>query len=309
MIAIMRREEESDMGGYIELLRESAREVKNCACMGLDPRLSALPYDSGNVRSDLNAYFQELFRRMNLAGSIPAAFKPNIGYYQALDRPREEDFSGSLALADVLELIENFFPGIPVILDSKRGDIARSSENYAIEAFDVWQSSAVTVSPYMGSDSVEPFLSHLPGEKGVYVLDRTSNPGGKDFQNLMVIDKVDEKELYPLYMSVAHHIVAWSSRHPGIGAVVGATNLAELEDIAGYYGDKDIPLLIPGVGSQGGSATETLATLRKVGYPVELARINSSSGLTHPWKEGPAPEDWLDRCITNLSRLLTDTAV
>lgn len=297
------------MSTYIELLRESASEVKNCTCMGLDPQLSALPYDSGDVRADLNAYFQELFRRMSLAGTIPAAFKPNIGYYQCLDHPREEDFSGSLVLVDVLELVENFFPGVPVILDSKRGDIARSSANYAVEAFDCWNASAVTVSPYMGSDSVVPFLSHVPGEKGVYVLNRTSNPGGRDFQNLDVLDKVDEKDLYPLYMSVAHHIVAWSSQCPGIGAVVGATSLAELEAIAAYYSDKEIPLLIPGVGSQGGSATETMAVLRKVGYPVELARINSSSGLTHPWKKGPAPEDWLDQCAKSIAQIISDTAV
>lgn len=129
---------------------------------------------------------------MSLAGLVPAAFKPNLGYYQCLDHPRDEDFSGSSALADVLDMLESFFPGIPVILDSKRGDIARSSMNYAKEAFEAWQSDAVTVAPYMGSDSVEPFIS-FPEKGGAYLLNRTSNPGGRDLQNLLVV-KEDEKK-------------------------------------------------------------------------------------------------------------------
>ncbi len=297
------------MSTYLDTLRESALDVRNCTCMGLDPQIDVLPYATGNVRNDLNATFQELFRRMSLAGTIPAAFKPNIGYYQALDKPRDEDFSGSLALVDVLELVENFFPGIPVILDSKRGDIARSSLNYAQEAFEGWGANAVTVSPYMGNDSVMPFLKCGNGEKGVYVLDRTSNPGGSDFQNLTVIDSHDEHESYPLYMSVAHAIVRWNRECPTAGAVVGATSQEELSAIAAYYGDKSIPMLIPGVGSQGASAAATMDILRKANYPVELARINSSSALTHPWKKGPAPEDWLDMCIANIALMLTETAV
>jgi orotidine-5'-phosphate decarboxylase len=243
---------------------------------------------------------------MSLSGLIPSAFKPNIGYYQSLDRPRDEDFSGSLALVDVMDMVENFFPGIPVILDSKRGDIARSSLNYAMEAFDCWQSDAVTVAPYMGSDSITPFASHVPGEKGIYILNRTSNPGGKDFQNLMVSANGAS---VPLYMEVARKIASLREEFEGLGAVVGATNMAELTKIATYYADKKIPLLIPGVGSQGGSASEVMAVLRDVGYPVQLARINSSSALTHPWKKGPAPEDWLELCEANLRTMIEETAL
>ena len=139
---------------YIDRLRESAKEAGNIVCMGLDPVLSVLPESEAPVRERIGSYFSELFRRMRLEGISPSAFKPNIGYYQSLDDPRSEDFSGSLALVDVLELLETYFPSIPVILDSKRGDIAKSSENYAREAFDCWKADAVTVSPYMGSDSV-----------------------------------------------------------------------------------------------------------------------------------------------------------
>lgn len=291
---------------FIEKLEESARLVGNTTCMGLDPQLALLPEKSDDIRTDLNGFFQVLFRRMSLSGLIPSAFKPNIGYYQSLDRPRDEDFSGSLALADILDMVENFFPGIPVILDSKRGDIARSSLNYAMEAFDCWQSDAVTVAPYMGTDSITPFANHVPGEKGVYILNRTSNPGGKDFQNLLVSSNGSS---VPLYMEVAKKVASLRTEFEGIGAVVGATNMSELTKIAAYYADKQIPLLVPGVGSQGGSAIEVMTTLREVGYPISLARINSSSALTHPWKKGAAPEDWLELCEANLRTMIEETAL
>ncbi len=285
---------------YIQKLEASADEVKNIACMGLDPKLEVLPESDANIRERLNEYFYTLFRRMNLSGLIPSAFKPNIGYYQALDKPRDENFDGSLALNDILDLLDNFFPTIPVILDSKRGDIARSSLNYAIEAFDCWNCDATTVSPYMGTDSVSPFQVQ---DKGLYVLNRTSNPGGKDLQNLICDNETS------LYLKVSEKIVEWSKKEIGIGAVVGATSMKELSDIAKYYSDKQIPMLIPGVGSQGGSATEVINSLKEANYPLYLARINSSSGLTHPWKKGVAPEDWLELCMKQIKDLLEETTI
>lgn len=285
---------------YIDILRKSAEETNNIVCMGLDPQIEALPGE-GSARERINQFFDELFHRMRLEGVTPAAFKPNIGYYSALDNPREDDFSGSQALCDVLDMLDGFFPSIPVILDSKRGDIARSSLNYAIEAFDKWGASATTISPYMGTDSILPFAHE---DKGVYILNRTSNPGGAVLQNLHIIDPIDEKEIYPLYISVAHLIASLAKDHPGLGAVVGATNILELKDIARYYASKEIPMLIPGVGSQGGSAEEVMAALRGEGYDVRLARINSSSALTHPWKKAPVPENYLDLCLTNIKNLV-----
>ncbi len=291
---------------YSEKLRASASQVGNITCMGLDPQVETLPFQDNDIRTNLNQFFQVLFRRMVLAGLIPSAFKPNIGYYQALDRPRDEDFSGSLALADVMDMVENFFPGIPIILDSKRGDIARSSLNYANEAFTAWGSDAVTVAPYMGHDSVKPFIDHTPLEKGVYVLNRTSNPGGKDLQNLEVHTG---EETILLYQEVARQIISYNSGTGSVGAVVGATNMEELKALASLYAESSAPLLIPGVGSQGGDAPSVMAALRQSGYPVELARINSSSALTHPWKKGEAPEDWLEMCEASLRKLLEETKV
>src|SRR5690554_3213401 len=297
------------MRGYREQLRASAHQAGNCACMGLDPQWDVLPVRTGMIREDLRSFFSTLFEAMVERSLSPAAFKPNIGYYHALDNPREGAFDGSLALADVLDLLETHFPGIPVILDSKRGDIARSSTNYAHEAFDIWRCSAVTASPYMGTDSVTPFDEHHEGSRGIYLLNRTSNPGAKDLQGLIVVDEVDEKELYPLFMAVAHRIGRWAEKIDGIGAVVGATNLDELREIAQYHGQRSIPLLIPGVGSQGASAAMTMKAPREVSYPVQLARINSSSALTQPWKKAPAPDRWLDRCLTNIRNLCKETAL
>lgn len=291
---------------YIDKLRQSSKEAGNVVCMGLDPVLSVLPASDAAVRERISEYFAAIFHRMRLEGVSPAAFKPNIGYYACLDNPREEEFQGSLALADTLDLLENYFPGVPVILDSKRGDIARSSGNYAVEAFDCWKADAVTVSPYMGTDSVMPFAAE---GKGIYVLNRTSNPGAADLQNMLTLDAVDEKELYPMYIAVAHLISRWAQEHPGTGAVVGATSMKELGEIAAYYADREIPMLIPGVGSQGGSGTDVMAALRNAGYPAELARINSSSGLTHPWKKGAAPEDWLDQVMASIHSLFAEVAL
>lgn len=280
---------------YNDILLESVKMSGNITCMGLDPKLEVLPEGM-----ELTQYFQTLFNEMVKRNLIPAAFKPNIGYYQSLDAPREGNYKGSIALSKVLDMLDQLFPGIPVILDSKRGDIARSSLNYKIEAFDCWKTEAVTVSPYMGTDSVSPF--QVEG-KGIYVLNRTSNPGGKDLQNLMTDDGL------PLYLKVSQKIVEWSEGNKGLGAVVGATSMKELADISSFYSTKEIPMLIPGVGSQGGSATDVINALNETGYPLYLARINSSSGLTHPWKKGVAPKNWLELCMSSISKLLKETKV
>ena len=290
---------------YADYLIQSAEYSGNVTCMGLGAVLDCLPSDGG-FRDRVNGFFEKLFRRMKLEGVSPAAFKPNIGYYVINDRPRDENFEGSMALADVLDMLSSFFPSVPVILDSKRGDIAKSSLNYAIEAFDSWQADAVTVSPYMGDDSVLPFAFE---NKGVYILNRTSNPGGKTLQNMLAIDRIEGHEHYPFYIAVAHLIASWANEHEGIGAVVGATNMDELKDIVRYYAGKVVPVLIPGVGSQGGSAEAVMDALRQASYDVRLARINSSSGLTHPWKKGPAPEDWLDQCMAGIKDLVSRTRV
>ena len=291
---------------YKDTLIKSAERAGNVVCMGLDPQLDVMPYKELGTAERITRFFDTLFSRMAADGIKVAAFKPNIGYYSKLDMPRKKDFPGSVALAGVMDLIDRYFPSTPVILDSKRGDIARSSANYAEEAFRSWNADAVTVSPFMGSDSVLPFAKD---GKGMYVLNRTSNPGGADLQNRAMIDPVDEHVVYPLYIAVSHMIVAWADKHEGIGAVVGATNMKEFADIAKYFADKNIPMLIPGVGSQGGSASDVIHVMDEVGYDKRLSRINSSSGLTHPWKKGEAPETWLEMCISSIKALIKEATL
>ena len=291
---------------YIDILIESAEKSGNNICMGLDPIQDVLPFKELNVAERITKYFDTLFSKMVDEKLSPAAFKPNLGYYAALDRPRERKFDGSIALSHVMDALESYFPGIPVILDSKRGDIARSSGNYAKEAFDSWKADAVTVSPYMGSDSVLPFAFE---GKGMYVLNRTSNPGGAEIQNRSMLDSVDEHDVYPLYIAVSHAIVIWAEQHKGTGAVVGATNMREFADIAKYFSGKEIPMLIPGVGSQGGSASDVMSAMAEVSYDKRLARINSSSGLTHPWKKGDAPSGWLEMCISSIRALIREASL
>jgi orotidine-5'-phosphate decarboxylase len=288
-----------DRTDYAAMLMEGAAAGRSIVCMGLDPVPEYLPVKSGNLRSDIGTFFGRITAEMKRRGIAPGAFKPNIGYYQALDSPLEGDFSGSSALADLFGLLRSEFPDVPVILDAKRGDIARSSANYAEEAFTCWRADAVTVSAYMGSDSIEPFTA---AGKGVYVLVRTSNPGASDLQDLLL-----EQQEEPLYLAVARWTAAWARRFPGTGAVAGATSLAELGRIAAIFAPEGIPLLIPGVGSQGGSGEQTVRVLREAGYNPLLARINSSSGITHPWKDKPAPRDWAAQAADNLAALTRET--
>ncbi|MGP1439010.1 MAG: orotidine-5'-phosphate decarboxylase, partial [Treponema sp.] len=110
---------------YIDLLKTSTKNCGNCACMGLDPILEFLPQKE-NISNTIVSFFEDLFSKMKERNLNPSAFKPNIGYYSVYDKPFENDFSGSIALAKIIKMIKTFFPNTPIILDSKRGDIARS---------------------------------------------------------------------------------------------------------------------------------------------------------------------------------------
>jgi len=314
---------------YIKLLKESAISCGNCACMGLDPVASLIPTTDKDGKPDILCFFRDLFIAMKKASLKPSAFKPNIGYYTIYDKPFEGDFSGSIALAKTLCLIREYFGNIPIILDAKRGDIATSSLNYATEAFDVWKADCTTVSPYMGHDSIEPFIEGSYKDKGIYLLNRTSNKGAGDFQNLYVKSCYQvpsntelnsesnenyfaEKEM-PLYLNVSKKIAFYAKKGFSVGAVVGATSMEELKEIANFFvkeGGSAVPLLIPGVGSQGGSAKDVIASLRECEYDISVIRINSSSNLTHPWKKsGKIPSNYIDECVSNIFELIQDCKI
>lgn len=285
---------------YLKFIRETAERSGNVTCMGLDPVMDYIPARLGHrIDEIIPNFFERLFDLMSNRYLKPAAFKPNQGFFIKHDIPLQDDFSGSLALSKTIKLCREYFPHTPVILDYKRGDIAASSENYAKEGFERWVADAVTVSPYMGSDSVIPFLEYNAKGLGTYVLARTSNGGGADFQDLTLGDGTK------LYEAVAKKIIEWSKTYPGTGAVVGATNMKELKQLAEMFAPHDIPLLIPGVGSQGGSAKQVMSTLKKAKYDMGLVRINSSSGIIHPWrKSGHVPEHWETACADALEQLI-----
>lgn len=290
--------------GYLTKLRRASKETGNNICYGMDVVLEALPakYASMGVEG-IVPYFETLFGEFKKRGYAPAAFKPNHGFYTAKNNARKGDFRGEIALGGLLDLTETMFPMSTSIFDAKRGDIAASSLNYAIEAFDSWRVDACTISGYMGDDSVSPFAGYCNAiaKRGLYILCITSNLGHKNLQAKMTI------EGETVYGVMANDIIRWAAKNPGVGAVVGATNLPVLFTIATKFAGKDIPMLIPGVGKQGGKGDEVVAELQKAGVELDLVRINSSSGLTHPWGQKEAPANWIDECLRAYDELMTAT--
>jgi orotidine-5'-phosphate decarboxylase len=315
------------------MLKESAQKTGSIVCMGLDPVEEAIPIE-GSFRKKVVEFHEKVFDRMLKEGVLPGAFKPNHGFFEVHDNQQTECYEGSKTLSDIMFLTREKFPEIPKILDFKRGDILTSSTNYAKVGANNWKADALTVAPYMGTDSVMPFVKT---GKGIYVLDRTSNSGGADFQNLRTIKKPEEfaegllrlvqeniengdakyggllyrnilgyleQEAPFLYESVANKILDWSKEYKGIGAVFGATAPEELMKTAPFFAKNEMMLLIPGVGGQGGSLEQLMHTLRLEKYPLHLARINSSSGITHPWKIADmAPKEWDVAVVQNLRTL------
>ena len=167
------------------------------------------------------------------------AYKPQFAHYAAYEAEDQ--------LERTIEYVHRVHPGVPVILDAKRGDIGNTAERYAIEAFERYGADAVTVNPYLGGDSLEPFLRHA--ERGVLILCRTSNPGAGDLQDLLVGGR-------PLYQVVAELAARrWNARGNCL-LVVGATYPHELAQVRALVGD--MPLLVPGVGAQGGDVEQVV---------------------------------------------------
>jgi len=185
-----RGERGQTLGRYVERLQDSYKQAGNLLCLGIDPVIEYIPeVFAGSVRELIVAYVTEILEIFSSMNLIPSAFKMNIGFFHCLDRPRDGEFEGSLALAGILNLLARYFPNTPLILDAKRADIAKSSANYAREAFYSWQADALTAPPYMGSDSVQPLLA-AADRAGclVYALVRTSNPVSRDCQSLRLGD-------------------------------------------------------------------------------------------------------------------------
>jgi len=254
--------------------------------MGMDPVIEKIPIE-GKPEKVIKKFFSDILDGMASEDVFPGIVKPNYAFYA------QYGFSGLRALKDVMEAYQK--QGFLVLLDAKRGDIGNTSSAYAREVFDFWKADAVTVAPYMGSDSVGPFIDYCEKGYGVYVLNRTSNKGAVDLQDI-------ESDGKPVYMKTSENIMKWF--RPGTGVVVGATYPKELEEISSYFigTGKQVPFLIPGVGSQGGSASDVVEAMKKTNNELSIHRINSSSGILYAYQK-QGNDDYVGAAIKEIKKL------
>ena len=229
---------------FLEHLQGAERQNGSLLCVGLDPEPSKFP---ASMKGDASKIYDFCAQIVDATADLAISFKPQIAYFAA---HRAED-----QLEKLMAHMRRNAPHVPVILDAKRGDIGATAEQYAIEAFERYGADAVTLSPFMGFDSVQPYLKHHG--KGAFLLCRTSNPGGDDLQNQRLAS-VDGQPL--LYEHIAKLAQGPWNVNGQLGLVVGATYPAEIERVRGLA--PTLPLLIPGVGAQGGDAVATI----KSGY-------------------------------------------
>ena len=237
---------------FHQQLRRAWSASDSMLCVGLDPDPARFPHG-------VNSVVEFCTSIIDATADLVCAFKPQIAHFSAIGA--ESD------LERVCEYIRDRYPDVLLILDAKRGDIGSTAEHYAREAFDRYLAHVVTVNPYLGTDSVEPFLAHPSG--GVFVVCRTSNSGGNFFQLLVANGE-------PLYQHVARRVAEQWSKLGDCGLVVGATFPDELGKVRAIVGD--LPLLVPGIGAQGGDATATAVGVDSTGMGMV---INSSRAILY----------------------------
>ncbi len=242
-----------------DIFRQTASEHKSILCFGIDPDLFRInaysPSDGQTNRQIILGYFEPIVDLLLEEHSV-SALKPNYAYFA------QYGFDGLHALKDLIERYKN---RVPIIFDGKRGDIGKTCEAYSKEMYDFWDADAVTISPYMGQDSIAPFLRE---NRLVYVLCKTSNPSSSDFQEL----KSGREKLYE---KVAKKAMEWDC-----GLVVGATSDSIKKIVKITKGNT--PFLIPGVGSQGGDLDMVMKAISK--NPL-IHRINASSSIAYAYQK------------------------
>ena len=245
---------------FTDKLRAASAQHNSLLCVGLDPEPARFP---GAWQGDASKIFDFCAAIVDATADIAQSFKPQIAYFAA---HRAED-----QLEQLMAHMRRVAPQVPVILDAKRGDIGSTAEQYAKEAFERYQADCVTLSPFMGFDSVLPYLKYEG--KGAYLLCRTSNPGGDDLQSQRLAS-VDGQPL--LYEHIARLAQGPWNVNGQLGLVVGATyptEIARVREIA-----PTLPLLIPGVGAQGGDAKATV----QAGLTAQgLISVNSSRAILY----------------------------
>ena len=215
---------------FMQSLQTAWTRNNSLVCVGLDPEPAKFP---AHLKNRPDAVFEFCAAIVDATADLACSYKPQIAHFAAL---RAEE-----ALERLIAHIHARHPGVPVILDAKRGDIGSTAQHYVTEAFERFGADAVTLNPYLGRDSVQPFLDRA--DKGVILLCHTSNPGAADLQDLDVGGK-------PLYQHVARLVAQEWNTHGNCALVTGATYPEQLAEVRALIGD--IPLLVPGIGAQGG---------------------------------------------------------
>lgn len=242
---------------FLQKLSTAWTANNSLLCVGLDPDVNKFPAELSGQPDAIYAFCKAI---VDATADLACSYKPQIAYFAAL---RAED-----QLEAICRYIKTTYPNIPIILDAKRGDIGATAEQYAREAFERYDSDAVTVNPYMGFDSVAPYLEWK--DRGAIVLCRTSNAGGSDLQFLDVGGK-------PLYQHVAQLVADKWNTNGQCSLVVGATFPNEIAQVRALIGD--MPLLIPGVGAQGGDVESTVRAGRTANGTGMM--INSSRAILY----------------------------
>lgn len=245
---------------FMTALKGAWQQRNSLLCVGLDPDPARFP---AHLQDRPDAIYEFCKQIVDATADLVCCFKPQIAYFAAR---RAED-----QLEALIDHIHERHPATPVVLDAKRGDIGSTAEQYAVEAFERFRADAITVNPYMGRDSVEPYLAHP--DKGVILLCRTSNPGGSDLQFL---DVGGER----LYERVARLVAEDWNASGNCGLVVGATFPAEIARVRELTGD--MPLLVPGIGAQGGDIAATMQAGRTADGCGLM--INSSRAILYAGK-------------------------
>ena len=242
---------------FLSALKQRWQNADTLVCVGLDPEPAKFP---ARFRGDEDAVFSFCRDIADATAEYACAFKPQIAHFAAL--------GAEGALQRLIAHVHATHPGVPVILDSKRGDIGSTAQHYASEAFDRYGADAVTANPYLGRDSLQPFLDRA--DRGVVILCRTSNPGAGDLQDLVVDGR-------PLYQHVAEKIAREWNGNDNCALVVGATWPKQLHEVRAIVGD--LPFLVPGVGAQGGDV-EAVVTNAKTADGTGLM-VSSSRAILY----------------------------
>ena len=270
------------MSGFTERLEQAATAAKSLVCVGLDPDPARMPVSSV-------AEFNRAI--VDATAGLVCAYKPNLAFYEALGLPGLEDLQKTIAH------IRDAAPGVIIIGDAKRGDIGPSAQAYAKAMFQVWGFDAITINAWGGQDTVTPFIEDE--SKGVFVWCRGSNPGSADFQDAQIA--TDDGPM-PLYRSMALSCREWDTKGT-LGLVVGATVPEQLGEVRAAC--PDMPLLIPGVGAQGGDLEA--AVRQGADSRGRAALINSSRGIIYAssgadFAQAAARE--ADKLRTNINEVL-----